>query len=120
MKQATAEQKRWTERIARFADEHGCFPHNNETEYQLHHVVGRSAKHNKVAIGHWFIIPVETKYHDVHSNNPWNVTHFRKRYQLEFSNQRDQFYSMCMVIKDEDDELPFGDDVLHAILDTRY
>lgn len=118
MAKPTAEQKRWMERIAQYAEEHGAFPkHKGNYDFQLHHVRGRTYKHNKVAIGHWLILPIETKYHDVNSNNPWNVTHWPKRYAIEFGKQKDQFVAMCMVIKEEDNGLPFGDDVLNAIMD---
>ena len=40
--------------------------------WQLHHVEGRSFKHNKVAIGHWLIKPVPFERHDVSSNHPFN------------------------------------------------
>lgn len=119
-KQTKAQEKAWYNRIAEFAEKNGAFPHYNLASFDMHHVVGRKGVHNKVAIGGWFVIPVEKKYHDVHSNNPFNVTHYRKRYQIEFGNQRDQFYAMCMSIKDDDGELPFPDEVLHAILDTGY
>ena len=29
----------------------------------IHHVVGRTAKHNKVAIGHWWILPLTDDEH---------------------------------------------------------
>ena len=113
--QTKAQEKAWYDRVARFAEEHGCFPHSNHTAYQMHHVHGRKYKHNKTAIGGWMILPIETQYHDVHSNNPWNVTHFKKRYEIEFGTQKDQFIAMCMVIADEDGALPFCDDVMQAI-----
>ena len=67
-------------------------------DFQLHHVLGRSAKHNKVAIGHWFIIPVPVELHDVGSNHPDNVTHFKKRFTERFGDQRGivQILYSCM------------------------
>jgi hypothetical protein len=119
-KQTKAQEKAWYNRIAEYVERHGTFPHHNLVEFQMHHIFGRKFSHNKVSCGAWAVLPIEKKYHDVHSNNQFNVTHFRKRYQIEFGNQRDQFYAMCMVIKDEDGELPFPDEVLHAILETSY
>lgn len=120
MKQPSAEQKRWMERVAQFAETHGSFPKYESNQFQIHHVVGRSYKQNKIPIGHWFILPIEPEYHDVSSNNPFNVTHWRRRYCVEFGWQADQFKAMCMVILDEDGRLPFDNDVLDAIMDTRY
>ena len=117
---ANAEQKRWLERVAQYAQDHGGFPHQSGEAVELHHVVGRKGKHNKVEIGEWFVIPVEFQYHNVSSNNPFNVTHWRKRYMLEFGNQRDQFAAMCAVITNEGYPLPFGKDVYNAIMDTKY
>lgn len=117
--QTKAQEKAWYKRVAEFADKHGCFPHYSEAQYQMHHVHGRKFKHNKVAVGGWFILPIEAKYHDVHSKNPFNVTHFKRRYEIEFEHQVDQFMAMAMTIKDEDSELPFDNDVLHAIMDLK-
>jgi hypothetical protein len=118
-KQTKSQEKAWYERVAKFAEMHGAFPHYNQVAFQMHHAKGRSFFHNKVAVGGWFILPIETQYHDVHSNNPWNVTHWPKRYAIEFGKQKDQFVAMCMTIKDEDGSLPFDDEVLHAIMELR-
>ncbi len=114
-----AQEKSWLERIARYADEYGAFPLSDKYNYQMHHIRGRTYKHNKVHIGRWAVIPIMARFHDVNSNNSWNVTHWPKRYEIEFGRQRDQFYAMCMVIKDEDGELPFSDDVLHAVMELK-
>ena len=118
--QSKSDEKKWYERVAQFASDHGCFPHCNLCNYDMHHVMGRKARHNKVAVGAWFVLPIQKEYHDVHSNNPFNVTHFRKRYQIEFGNQRDQFLAMCMTIKSEDGGLIVPDEVLQSIMTTRY
>ena len=62
--------------------------------FQLHHVVGRSAKHNKIEIGHWFILPVPFDLHDVSSNHPLNVTHHKKKFTGHFGFQRELFNEM--------------------------
>lgn len=64
--------------------------------YQLHHVKGRAFKHNKVAIGHEFVIPVPFELHDVHSNHPLNVTHFKKKFVAELGKQSEIF---CRMLK---------------------
>jgi len=111
------QEKDWLARITDYAKEHGAFPLYENFDFDRHHVKGREFKHNKVAIGRWFVIPVMRRYHDVHSNSSYNVTHWPKRYAEEFGKQVDQFRAMCAVIKDEDGELPFNDDVMHAIMD---
>lgn len=111
-----ADQKRWLERVAQFAYDHGSFPHLRECGFDLHHVVGRTGKHNKQEIGQWFVLPIESQYHDVNSNNPFNVTHYPERYEIEFKPQRDQFFEMIETILYEDGSLPFTDEEL-AIMD---
>lgn len=113
-------EKKWLKRISEYAQDHGSFPHYGMGAFELHHVCGRTARHNKVDIGHFFVLPVQSEYHNVNSGNPFNVTHWRKRYSIEFGNQRDQFAAMCAVIRQEDGELPFCDDVYNAIMDTKY
>lgn len=115
-----ADEKRWLERVVRFAQEHGAFPDYSSTLFQIHHVCGRAYRQNKIHIGNWLILPIQPEFHDVSSNNPLNVTHYRKRYTAEFGMQRDQFAAMCAVIKSEDGSLPFGDDVYHAIMGSKF
>lgn len=92
MKQANAAQKQWMKDIAEFVQQTslgGLYGAEFEgrTDFQLHHVLGRSARHNKVDIGHWFIIPVPVELHDVNSNHPDNVTHFKKNFVKRFGQQ---------------------------------
>lgn len=116
-KQTKKQEKLWYEMIARYALDNGCFPHHNFTAFQMHHAKGRKFVHNKVAVGGWFVLPIEFKYHDVSSNNPFNVTHHKKRYEIEFGKQADQFLAMCAVMREQYGDLPFDDEVLHAIGD---
>lgn len=117
MSKPKAEHKKWMQTVAEYAEAHGSFPKQESNQFQIHHVKGRAFKHNKVAIGHWLILPIEPRFHDVMSDNPWNVTHFPKRYAVEFNSQVSQFVAMCAVMRSEGLELPFGDDVMHAIQD---
>jgi len=58
MKKANTVQKEWMTAIADFASTDLAVLYGDEFDqspFQLHHVLGRSAKHNKVAIGHEFI-----------------------------------------------------------------
>lgn len=111
------QEKQWLARIARYAEEHGAFPLYDTHDFELHHVKGGTFKHNKVHIGRWWVLPIMSRFHNVHSNNLWNVTHWPKRYAIEFGKQRDQFAAMCAVIRSEDNELPFSDEVYLAIMD---
>lgn len=119
-KPTAAQEKAWLNRVTEYAQTHGAFPDEETYAFDRHHVLGREGKHNKVHIGRWFVLPISKEYHDTLSNNPLNVTHFRKRFTAEFGNQRDMFAAMCAVIQDEDGQLPFDMDVYHAILNTRY
>ena len=111
---------KWLERVVDFANQHGCFPLMQPGAFQIHHVVGRSGRENKIHIGHWFILPVHFDYHDVNSMNPLNVTHFRRRFTEKFSMQKELFKTMVEKITEEDGENPVPEDVLNAIMNTRY
>lgn len=114
-----ANHKRWLKRVADYAERYGCFPHQDLCEFQIHHVVGRTGRHKKVEIGHWFILPVQWDFHDVSSNNPHNVTHWRRRYTDNYGLQSEQWLKMVNDILRDDGELPFGQDVIDSIMDTR-
>lgn len=128
MKQANAAQKRWMKSIAKFIEEESLGilygpEFEGRRDFQLHHVLGRSAKHNKVAIGHWFIIPVPVELHDVHSNHPDNVTHFKKNFVKRFGEQRGIFQILVSII-DKWNDFDWNDftippaEVYEAIMDT--
>ncbi len=129
MKQANAKQKQWMKDIASFIGEVGLGglygpEYENRYDFQLHHVLGRSAKHNKVAIGHEFIIPVPVELHDVNSNHPLNVTHRKKAFIAEFGSQSSIFQILysCMDKWNDFDENNFSMpsiEVYNAIMDTR-
>ena len=92
MKQANAAQKQWMKDISD-ACQYGVIgalygeEYDDCTNWQLHHVKGRSFKHNKVSIGHWLILPVPFDLHDVSSNHPLNVTHHKNAFTNEFGMQ---------------------------------
>lgn len=81
---------------------------------QLHHCVRRKAKHNKVPIGEWFVIPLHPRYHDVSSDNPFNVTHWKNRFEIEFGTQRDLFSKMVDQLREAGHPVP-ADFILEAI-----
>ena len=108
-KPANAKQKKWMADIAEWSICNVGLLYGEEYDgamVQLHHVLGRSAKHNKVAIGHWFILPVPFELHDVSSNHPDNVTHCKKAFIKRFGKQSDLFNKMAMIMDEQDYETP--------------
>ena len=98
--------------------EQGCIV-TGQNDVQIHHVLGRTYKHNKVLIGPWYILPLCMRLHDVHSNSPFNVTHYPKRFAIEFGEQRNLFVTMCEILASDGFELPFNEDVIYAIADCK-
>ena len=92
MKKANVAQKQWMKDISD-ACQYGVIgalygeEYDDCANWQLHHVKGRSFKHNKVSIGHWLILPVPFDLHDVSSNHPLNVTHHKNAFTNEFGMQ---------------------------------
>lgn len=121
MKQANAAQKQWMKDISEWANNNNLdllYDYDDPKGFQLHHVLGRSAKHNKVAIGHWFIIPVPFELHDVNSNNNYNVTHHKNRFTDKYGKQTFLFNDMVNDMRMDMYQLP-PTEVLNAIMDTR-
>ena len=122
MKQANAAQKQWMSDITNFIDEYGLGAIYGEgydgSAYELHHVLGRSAKHNKVAIGHWFIIPVPFQLHNVTSGHSDNVTHFKHNFTDRFGSQRSIFDTIRNGIQVLQGKQVPSEDVYNAIMDT--
>jgi hypothetical protein len=117
-----AAQKRWMADVMQWAKING--PVAQEVwfngDMQCHHCAGRSYKHNKVQIGNYFILPLDIVLHDVHSSNDYNVTHWRKRFTERFGNQRDLWMGMVDSMREQGYEIPFGQDVIDSVMDTRY
>tara|TARA_R110000851_G_scaffold133381_3_gene268208 strand:- start:10859 stop:11206 length:348 start_codon:yes stop_codon:yes gene_type:complete len=90
-----------------------------QNDVQIHHVHGRTYKNNKILIGPWLILPLCIRLHDVHSNDPLNVTHYPKKFGLEYGLQKDIFLDMCDNLENDGIILPFGDDVIESIRNTR-
>lgn len=120
MKQANAKQKQWMSDVSEWAYSTlgYLFPDYCEEGFQLHHVLGRSAKHNKISIGHWFILPIPFDLHDVNSNHPLNVTHHKHCFTGTYGNQRGMFERMCNSMENQGYEIP-PNDAYYSILDTR-
>ena len=71
-KPANAVQKKWMSDIAEFINEESLgilYPdYEGDIRFELHHVLGSSAKHNKVSIGNEFIIAVPKDIHEIKRN----------------------------------------------------
>lgn len=116
------EERIWVENVADYANEHelnNFYPSNFLNKgFQIHHVLGRSAKHNKVHIGYWFILPVPYGLHDVSSNHKLNVTHHKHAFTDRFGFQRDIFKTMVLLMHTLGYPIP-PYDVLQSIASTR-
>lgn len=110
----TKAQKDWLSTLA----DYGCVVSRERQPIQLHHVMGRTYKHNKVLIGPWYVLPLAFRYHDVSSDNPFNVTHYRKKFAIEKGYQRDLFRKMCLDMIELGVTIPFDQDVMDAIMDS--
>ena len=97
--QPNAAQKRWRESVR----ELGCLM-GAPGPVEIHHVVGRTAKHNKIAIGHWWILPVSNEGH-------------RMVEALSKHEQKELFHTMCLAYFACYLSLPVPDDVMAAIMD---
>ena len=120
-KAANAAQRQWRRNITEWAYDniHTLYGLKYlNSNFQRHHVLGRSATHNNVAIGHWFIIPVPFELHDVSSNHPLNVTHHKRAFTEKYGMQRDLFLQMVEAMRDDCYELPPAD-VCEAIRLTK-
>ena len=119
-KQANAAQKQWMSDITEWSQDNIHILYGDkwgESEIQRHHVLGRSAKHNKVSIGHWFIIPVPFVLHDVSSNHHENVTHRKKAFIKRFGTQASIFQVMISAMEMDGYEVP-SIEVYNAVMDS--
>ena len=92
MNNPTASQKRFMENMRKL----GCCVSVEDWHVQIHHMLGRTAKVKGVGnIGHWAILPLSWRFHDVHSNDPLNVTHHKYAFEDRFGTQVDN-YLQCL------------------------
>jgi len=96
----------------------GCII-TGQNDVQIHHPYGRTYKNNKVLIGPWYLLPLCMRLHDVSSNDPFNVTHYPKDFAALYGYQKDLFETMCRDFVLEGIMLPFGEQVIESIRDTR-
>jgi hypothetical protein len=120
-KQANAAQKKWMSDITEFINEESLgilYPeYEGRFEMQRHHVLGRSAKHNKVAIGHWFIIPVPYELHEPNEKHQYHVGHCKKAFVEKHGEQRGIFQCLVSCMAEWGYDTP-PMEVYHAIMDT--
>jgi len=110
-----ADEKRWLSMVT----DYRCVV-TNRSDIQRHHVVGRTYKHNKIHIGTAFVLPLWWELHDPGSNDPLNVTHYRHRFTDVYGTQRDLFKGMIIFMKADGLTIPFDNEVIDAIMDTKY
>ncbi len=121
-KPANTEQVKWMESITDYINENGLgnlygVDYEYDTRIQRHHVLGRSAKHNKVHIGHWFILPVPFELHDPNVNHKYHVGNCKKAFVRRFGTQRSIFKRMYQDMKQQGYKVP-NSHVFSAIMGT--
>ena len=92
---ATAKQKRWIDLLVK----RGCVATGEDYNVQVHHIWGRKAKSNKVAIGEWAVNVLSFDLHDVSSNHPHNVTHHRHCFEAKYGTEKSLFLKRYYAIK---------------------
>lgn len=106
------------ELIGRYVERHGPVAGNPDYPIHHHHVVGRSYVHNKVPIGEYFVIPLPWTLHCVSSDDPNNVTLYPKNFVKTYGKQSGLWWNMVRVMMADDEVMPFGNEVVEAIMDT--
>lgn len=109
----TAAQIKWREEVRAL----GCIVGMEKGPHiQIHHVLGATAKHNKVAIGHWYILPL-TPW--AHLDNPvLNVTHNKRLFEAQYGTQISLFKQLIKNYEFHyEKRAPVPEEVLAAIYD---
>jgi len=105
----SAAQKRWRQSVV----EYGCVVTGSPI-VQVHHCLGATAKHNKVHIGHWFILPLSPALHDISSNAPDNITTNKKAFVEAHGTEKNLFLNMAYRMFEDGYVVP-NEEVLNAI-----
>ena len=119
IKPSPSKIRAWHRMIAEYVEIYGPVV-EGRGRVQFHHVRGRTFRHNKILVGPWFLIPLPSSIHDYHEEGQFNVTNFWKNFVEEYGPQRVLWMNMIDRMKDKGWVLPFGQDVIDAVLDTRY
>ena len=77
--------------------ERGCII-TGRCDIHLHHIYGRTFKHNKILIGPWAILPLWWEMHDSGMTHPRHVHKRRKAFNKAYGWQGDVFLAMCQDI----------------------
>lgn len=121
MKPANTKQKKWMADITEFINDEGLgmlYPdYDQSRNMQRHHVLGRSAKQNKIAIGHWFVIPVPYELHEPNLNHEFHVGSNKKNFVRKYGSQRGIFQCLVSCMAQWGYDVP-PDDVYDAIMST--
>jgi hypothetical protein len=119
----TSEQ-RWHEMIAKCTEKWGPVAGNPVYPIQHHHVTGRKSRqrhpktHESILIGTWFVIPLPEYLH-MGTENPNSIAVSKKNFVRTFGKQSGLWNLQRQRIMAMDiGELPFGSDVVDAILAT--
>jgi len=99
----SATQLRWREAVR----ELGCLITGMPAE--IHHCVGRTGSHNKIHIGHWWILPLSTEQH----RGPGGIHSHPERKLRE----KELFERVLLRLNDFDDRP--DEEVIEAIRDYR-
>lgn len=109
----TAEQKRWREDVRAL----GCII-TGVVVCEIHHCRGATFKHNKVPIGHWFILPLHP---ELHRTGQLNVTDHKHRWEEVYGTQVELFMQVVQRYEQQHDRAaPVPPEVISAILDLDW
>lgn len=92
--------------------------YEGRTDMQRHHVLGKSARHNKKHIGYWFVNPVPFELHDPNMKHKFHVGNCKKAFVREFGRQCDIHNALVKGMSEYGYPVP-PVDVHEAIMDTR-
>lgn len=111
-------QKKWMQTITEWSQDYGwmLIP-DGWGGIQRHHVVGRTARQNKVPIGHWFILPLPYSHHDpqatpMHENH---VERNKRGFISQYGLQNELFFKMVDHMRSVGFEIPLSEEELEAI-----
>jgi len=120
-KPANAAQKKLLSDISEWAINGGMFllyGEEWEKPFHIHHVMGRSAKNNKIAIGHEFVLPVPIELHDPNLNHEFHVGKCKHAFTDKFGKQAFLYNEMYRDMSNQGYKMP-GREIFEAIVSTR-
>ena len=115
--QPNAAQKRWREAVRR---EGSAISYDLPCE--IHHPAGRTAKQDKIPIGHWFVIALSPEEHHLIDHGEAGLRELKGRYQLwHQSVEEDRYKDLSLhafekfLFSNIDLPYPFDQNVFEAI-----